>query len=121
MGIFSKKKAVDKINWINVDSVEKLQEFFNQTSEKQGLFFKHSTRCGISSMALNRFEKEWEETDDCTLYFIDLLAHRDVSNALAEITGIVHQSPQAILVKNKTVIYDATHSGISASQIKNLL
>lgn len=107
--------------WTAIESISELEQAIDKTEEKPGLFFKHSTRCGISSMALSRFEREWEETEDCNLYFIDLLAHRDVSNKLAELTNVGHQSPQAILVKDKKEVYNASHNGISATAIKNSL
>ena len=58
---------------------------------------------------------------DSDLYFIDLLNHRDVSNEIAVLTGIVHQSPQAIVIKGKEIIYDATHSNIDARSIQSTL
>jgi bacillithiol system protein YtxJ len=45
---------------------------------------------------------------------LDLLRHRDISDEIAKITGVLHQSPQVIVLKNKEVVYAATHSGISA-------
>lgn len=123
MGIFSfsKKAYSDKLNWNNLESVEQLEEAFANTDGQTALFFKHSSRCSISSMALNRFESKWEENADCTLYFIDLLVHRDVSNKLSELSSIDHQSPQAILIKNKKVVYNESHSGISAVEIQELI
>ncbi|HLV42196.1 MAG TPA: bacillithiol system redox-active protein YtxJ [Brumimicrobium sp.] len=123
MGLFSfsKKSRPSKINWTNIESVEALEEAISNTESKHGLFFKHSTRCNISAMALNGFESQWEESDDCDLYFIDLIAHRDVSNALSELTGIEHQSPQVILVNNKEAVYTSSHNGISARAIKQII
>lgn len=124
MGLFSRKKKKEdskSLEWINIDSVESLNEAFEGTKEKAGLFFKHSTRCGISRMALSRFEKEWVDNENINLYFVDLLNHRDVSNAIADTTKVVHQSPQAILIKNNDVLYDASHGSISASEIIKLI
>ena len=73
-------------------------------------------------MALTRFEQRWNLTsEDCDLYFIDLLNHRDVSNDLAAQTNVVHQSPQAILWRNGEVIYTATHGDIDAAEIATVL
>lgn len=123
MGIFSfsKKGHSDKLNWNDLESVEQLESAYAESNNKTTLFFKHSTRCSISSMALSRFESKWQENEGCKLYFIDLLVHRDVSNRLAELSGVEHQSPQAILVKNNKVVYDGSHSGISASAIHDLI
>jgi len=122
MGFFSKSKPVATLPWVNVESVEQLNDILLSDSEKPKLLFKHSTRCGISSMVLRSFEGAWSSGNElCELYFIDLLRHRDVSNSVAELTGIIHQSPQAIVIKGKEIIYDATHSGIDGRKIESIL
>ncbi|MDX2359496.1 MAG: bacillithiol system redox-active protein YtxJ [Crocinitomicaceae bacterium] len=121
MGWFSSTKAA-ALPWTNVSSVEQLNEIILSVSDKPKLFFKHSTRCGVSRMVLSSFESGWDsENELCDLYFVDLLKHRDVSNEIAAITGIFHQSPQAIVVKGKEIIYDATHSAIDARKVTSLL
>lgn len=121
MGLFTSSKK-NNLPWINVQSVEQLDSLLTDGSDKPKLMFKHSTRCGISSMALNTFESAWESGDElCELYFVDLLKHRDVSNRIAELTGITHQSPQVIVVKGSEIIYDASHSGIDGRRITRLL
>ncbi len=121
MGLFSSNKNSKKLNWINIESVEDLETAYNNSIQHSCLFFKHSTRCPTSRMVLNTFESEWEENENCKLYFINLLAHRDVSNALSTISDIEHQSPQAILVQNKTAVYNNSHSGIAAKEIQKLI
>lgn len=123
MGLFSKTKNPTKnqLDWVKINSLEELDQAIESTEDKPGLFFKHSTRCSISSMALNSFESKWQPTDSCTLYYIDLIAHRDVSNALSEKSAINHQSPQAILLHHKKSIYDASHNGISAPDIQQII
>jgi len=121
MGLFSfsKKSEQSKINWNHITTVEELNQAIADTDNVTGIFFKHSTRCSISSMALNRFESSWEQDDNSKLYFIDLISNRDVSNSISELMGVMHQSPQVIVVKNGKEIYNASHNGISASDIKN--
>ncbi|MEX1193095.1 MAG: bacillithiol system redox-active protein YtxJ [Brumimicrobium sp.] len=120
MGLFSfgNSSADKKLNWVTISSLAELNEAIDKSNTIPSLFFKHSTRCSISSMALSRLENEWGESNSCNLYFIDLIAHRDVSNALAEKLNVFHQSPQAILIRNEKVIYDASHGEISATAIK---
>jgi len=121
MGLFSRTSATDTFPWTPLTSVAQLEEILGTPSGKAKLFFKHSTRCSISSMALRSFEREWKTEDDrFELYFLDLIAHRDVSGAIAEETGIIHQSPQVVVVKDGEVIYDASHHSIDAETIAKL-
>lgn len=119
MGLFT--RSGNKLNWNQLESIEQLHMVFESSTQKPVLLFKHSTRCSISSMALNRFESEWDESTNCSIYYLDLLAFRPVSNEIAVITQVEHQSPQAILIINKDVKYSASHSQISASDIQKIL
>jgi bacillithiol system protein YtxJ len=118
MGLFSSSKSKSrKLDWIEINSMDELDQAIEKSPEKPAVFFKHSTRCSISSMALNRFENDWKEDADGILYFIDLIKNRDISNMLSEKADVYHQSPQVIVLKDKKAIYDASHSAISATEI----
>lgn len=122
MGLFSTSSSYKKLPWVELKSLEDLKQAVESVNDLPGLFFKHSTRCSISAMALNQFENRWSsEESTCNLYFIDLIAHRDVSNEIAELTGVHHQSPQVIVLKGDAIIYDASHSDIDARRIEILL
>lgn len=81
--------------------------------------FKHSTRCGISLMALKQFEKSWPGSTDIEVYYLDLLQHRDISNLIEKVTGVTHQSPQFIVIENGEVSYHGSHSWIDADEAVN--
>jgi len=105
--------------WNTLTTTEALAAAIESTGTK--LFLKHSTRCIISSMALKSFEREWDTSLNVTLYFIDLIANRPVSNELAEISQVQHQSPQVIVMEGNKVIHSASHEQIDATKIKQLL
>lgn len=101
------------LNWINVNDENQLKELIN--SKATFVVFKHSTRCPISSMVKNRLEREWQS--ETPVYYIDLLAHRALSNWIAAESGVIHESPQIILYKNGVAAYDAAHTAIDAKEI----
>lgn len=114
------KSSNGKIPWEQLTDLSQLEELLNQDAVPI-LLFKHSTRCSISSMALSRFESEWNTDLNCKLVFLDLLSFRNISDEIAERTGVEHQSPQAILINKGKVIYHASHNGISANKIEQLI
>lgn len=119
MGLFTSNKKKN-LDWKNITSEQEIDDVLSQN--EWVLIFKHSTRCAISSMALSRFESEWSVNDEnCTLAFIDLIKDRSASNYCAKKTGVVHQSPQIILIKNNEVKNHASHNNIDASNIKNII
>ena len=86
-------------------------------SHRAVVIFKHSTRCSISSMALNRFEMKWKDDPSVPVYYLDLLQYRDISNEIAKLFGVEHQSPQVLVIKNGTCIYHASHTAIMVPEI----
>jgi bacillithiol system protein YtxJ len=118
MGWFSQKS---NFPWKQLSNESSVQELLSESEEKSVLIFKHSTRCSISSMALSRFEREWESSKDVSLYYLDLLNFRDLSNTIANELHVVHQSPQVIVIKRSEVIYKESHNGIDALEIAKLI
>ena len=104
------------MNWNNLDSLDKLEEIRRKSFDVPQLLFKHSTRCSISSMAKNRLDSG-EAPKGLEIYYLDLIAYRDVSNEIAESFGVRHESPQVLLIKNGKSIFDASHSMIKWSSI----
>ncbi len=107
------------MNWNKISSLDNLKEIIDHSSTLPVLIFKHSTRCSISRSSLDRIERNWASEDDkkALPYFLDLLNHHDVSNAIESMFGIEHESPQVLLIKNGSCFYSATHSAINYADI----
>lgn len=108
--------------WIPLTSAGQLDEIAKESASTAVVIFKHSTRCGISGMAYRNFKNDWDTTvDGIKLYYLDLLAHREVSNAIASRFGVAHESPQLLLLKDGEVIHHTSHGNISAQQVIEVL
>ena len=106
--------------WHKLADISRLQDIIDLSEEshiKAVLLFKHSTRCSISSMALNRLESKWKDDEKIPAYYLDLLNYRDISNEIERLFSVEHASPQVLLIKNGTCIYHNSHSGISAGAL----
>jgi bacillithiol system protein YtxJ len=106
-----------KINWNELTDLGQLNDILAASNEKPVAIFKHSTRCSVSRMALKQFENEFNSSDKVTPYFLDLIAHRDISNEIASRFGVTHQSPQLILIKEGKAVYNVSHSDIDAEEL----
>jgi len=124
-GLFSGNNEGDnamKINWKPLAESSQFNVAISQSEEKPFLIFKHSTRCGISRMALKSFEKAYQSNAfEIDLYFLDLLNYRALSNEISEKSCISHQSPQVIVFKNKQVIYHDSHYSIDVNSIEKII
>ena len=104
------------MNWIALDSEEKIDEIKQNSQQSPQVIFKHSTRCSISSMAKSRLERA-TPPEGIAFYYLDLIAHRNVSNKVAEVFDVSHESPQVLIIKNGSCVYDESHSGIDMDEI----
>lgn len=105
--------------WTEIKGEEQLEDAINQSYHSKVVIFKHSTRCMISKTVLKNFEKEAEHkyNDDISYFYLDLLAHRDISNKISEQFDVQHQSPQMIVLKDGKVVNHASHNSISPKLI----
>ena len=110
-----------KIGWRQLTDLGQLNEILEISNEKPVVIFKHSTRCSVSRMALRHFENEFDLEEKVTPYFLDLLNHRDISNAIASKFQVEHQSPQLLLISKDICIYDASHNAIEVESIHRYL
>lgn len=104
------------MQWIQLTDEQQLNEIISKSSNKPQVIFKHSTRCSISAVALSRLQKG-QQSGDVDFYFLDLIAYRSVSNKVAEVFNVQHESPQVLVIKNGSCIYDESHMGISMDEI----
>lgn len=105
------------MTWQELTSLPQWAEVLQQSWQTPVAVFKHSTRCSISSTAKSRLERDLQGNEPSFLvYYLDLIAHRDVSNAIALDLGVVHQSPQLIVIKDGKPVYDGSHNMIQTRQ-----
>jgi len=121
MGLFDKlfnsaSETLDKkeLHWIPLNSINQLDDIKDKSSTKTQIIFKHSTRCGTSRMVMNQFTKDYcFIEDDFDLYYLDILNYRDISNEIAKVFEVWHESPQLMIIKNGVVVAHASHGSIN--------
>ena len=108
--------------WNTLSTAEELEAIKEKSYQSPQLIFKHSTRCGISRMVWTSNRKSIEEIgENAGLYYLDLLANRAVSNEIAAQFGVVHQSPQVLVIRDGEVVAHASHGDISSMDFKIFL
>lgn len=104
------------MEWIQLTDEAQLQQIIAASQTKPQLIFKHSTRCSISAVALQRLQKA-TKPDGLDFYFLDLLAHRPLSAKIVETFKVHHESPQVLLIKDGKCVFDESHLAISMNDI----
>src|SRR4051812_46258513 len=105
------------MEWIQLTSENQLQEIRDNSKTKPQVIFKHSIRCGISSMALSRLERTYTPMN-ADFYLLDSISYRSISNKIAQAFDVAHESPQVLVIINEKCIYDESHSGINMDEIE---
>lgn len=101
--------------WVDFRTMEQLQDWEDSNSITHCFIFKHSTRCGISSMMLRRFESTWQEHTNRNLFLLlDLIQWRNVSDAVANKFDVIHQSPQVLVLKGTQLVEICSHGDIDS-------
>ncbi|CAM1348083.1 bacillithiol system redox-active protein YtxJ [Tenacibaculum crassostreae] len=115
----SKEEQKSNINWIPLTNMQQLEEIKRQSENEPVAIFKHSTRCGISSMVIKRFANSFdEELKSYKVYYLDLLNYREISNEIAYTFQVLHQSPQLLVIKKGEVVSHASHYDIAQINLK---
>lgn len=104
------------MHWIHLTDGEQLKQIISKSQIKPQVIFKHSTRCSISAVALQRLQKV-SQPSDIDFYFLDLLSYRGLSNKIADTFNVHHESPQVLVIKDGTCVYEESHMGISMNDI----
>lgn len=108
------------MNWNNLTEIQQLETIKQESGVQPVAIFKHSTRCSISATALDRFERGFAKNQDhkgLKFYYLDLIAHRDISNKIAAEFDVEHESPQLLLIKNGAVTFTESHYGIDFNDV----
>jgi bacillithiol system protein YtxJ len=106
----------------SLELIAQLDEIDAISEIKPVVIFKHSTRCSISRFALKQFDTAFNYPEDkIDWYLLDLLNHRDISNEMAHRYNVQHQSPQILVIRKGKAIYNDSHDGIDANDLKQFV
>ncbi len=101
-----------------LESIHGVDALVEESREHPLAIFKHSTSCPVSSLAKARVDKALRQEEiTFPVYFLDLLRHRNVSNYVAEVFGVRHESPQLLVIDDGEAAYHASHLAIDPAAI----
>ncbi len=109
------------MEWLQLKDESQLNEIIEQSKHHPVVIFKHSTRCSISAMVINRLETAWKKEEAGSPYYLDLISYRPVSQKIEHLFHVQHESPQVLVISNGVCVYHASHTAINYQEIKNQL
>lgn len=104
-----------------LQSVDEIDPLLERSYEAPVVIFKHSLTCPISRRAYGEYQRYLDQRPEgdptvCTL--VEIQQAREVSTAIARRTGVRHESPQALVVREGEVVWHASHSSIRVEALQ---
>lgn len=99
-------------HFTNLNDAKSFEELVSRSQERPIVVFKHSTTCPISAAA---YQEMTQFDGDVAL--VDVQSAREVSGEIEKKTGVPHESPQVLVLRNGKVIWNASHWKVKAEAV----
>ena len=104
-----------------LNTTQDLDRVMKLSHEKLQLIFKHSTVCPISRMSYEKMMAEYPLTEEqADLYYIGVIEQRPLSNYVAEILYVQHESPQLLAVRDGVAVFHESHLMINPKILNSI-
>ncbi len=99
-----------------VHGVDDLQQWLDRAEQDTVVLFNHDPWCPISARAYAQVEEVPAE-----IALIDVARERSVTREISQRTGVRHESPQVIVLKDGEAVWSASHYSITAEAVESAL
>ena len=99
-------------SFFRIDNQDTLENLLTDSTKKPVIVFKHSNACSISARAY----REMEKVDGVNI--VEVQSARDVSRELASRTGVRHETPQVIILRDGKAVWNASHFDVTAANVQ---
>lgn len=90
-------------------------------SKEAMILFKYSPTCGISQVAQEAWETFSKLPHPVRLAQCDVIQARSAARGMVEWIGVAHQSPQVLVLKNKTCVAHTSHYSITVDWLESAI
>jgi bacillithiol system protein YtxJ len=90
-------------------------------AEPLAVVYKHSPICPTSGIAYEEMRSLRRLQGDVPVYMVDVVHSRPLSRYIAERVGVVHQSPQAIILRAGVTAWHGSHFDLRADEMARML
>jgi bacillithiol system protein YtxJ len=100
-------------NFISIEDNTTLDRFLADANGGAVVILKHSNTCGVSRRAYGEIS-----SFEGPVGLITVQEARDVSNELTRRTGVPHETPQLLILRNGEVVFSASHFQVKAATVE---
>jgi len=102
-------------SFVPLTSSDALDDLFERSNDRPVLLFKHSLTCPISSAAYDEMTKLSREVS-----LLVIQRSRGLSVEIERRTGVRHESPQVIILRNGAAVWNGSHWTITADTVERV-
>jgi len=102
--------------FLRIDDRATLEGLISDSKQKTVLVFKHSNACGVSARAYRELQKL-----DGQVNLLEIQAAPQLSREIENLTGVRHESPQVILLRDGKAVWSASHFEVNADSVSRAL
>jgi len=81
------------------------------------VIYKHSPYCSLSFIAEQQVRRYADVEESLPVTLVDVIGQRAMSNAIEAATGVRHESPQVLLVRDGRVAWHTSHRGVTMTAL----
>ena len=108
------EKARKEEPFVTLTGTDSLNALFIRSNDEPVILFKHSLTCPISSAAYQEMERLTHEVS-----LVVMQRSRDISDEIEKRSGIRHESPQVIILRNGAAAWNASHWSITTKAVEH--
>ena len=98
--------------FFRIDDRTALESLLTDSKQIPVIVFKHSNACSISSRAYREMEMV-----DGQVNILEVQSAREISRELANLTGVRHETPQVIVLRDGKAVWNASHFDVKATAV----
>ena len=103
-------------NFNPVEDAAALERLLARSHEGPVLLFKHSSTCPISARAYREMRAVKSPVS-----IVVVQQSRELSREVAARTGVPHESPQALVLRNGRAVWSASHFEVTADAVEQAM
>ena len=102
--------------FVELHNNEQLDDFLAASNGSPAILFKHSESCGISARAYREMSAVNQQVG-----IITVQEARDLSDEVERRFNLPHETPQALIVHNNELLWNASHGRVRGNEIEEAL
>lgn len=101
-------------HFVKLSDTDSFEHLLKLSTEQPVVIFKHSTSCSVSASAYRELSRCENEVN-----LVEVQSSRELSNRIESDTGVRHESPQVLVLRNGKVVWKASHWSVTSEAVND--